>query len=232
MSLLLSLLVVLTVSNADSQTPPLWGHTSERRASSQQRGPEAYSTPKITQLHVPHCSQKKSPIHPRAVRHPLPKHLYLRLVGGGPGRDPGGHAEGRKEFSSFSRPLLCGERGLDPELAFSPCQEDALAALGSIERETRWPTRMGTPGPRPSLLSGCQPLALSCTIPSKAIGSPLGLTLLPLPDPAPRGRAPACLVLTPDPLTPALALAGRRALLNLQRYLLSWGDLRSGELEK
>ena len=48
----------------------------------------------------------------------------------------------------------------------------------------------------------------------------------------PRQELPACLVLTPDPLTPALALAGRRALLNLQRYLLSWGDLRPGELEK
>ncbi|CAI9154820.1 unnamed protein product [Rangifer tarandus platyrhynchus] len=47
-----------------------------------------------------------------------------------------------------------------------------------------------------------------------------------------RQELPACLVLTPDPLTPALALAGRRALLNLQRYLLSWGDLRPGELEK
>lgn len=36
--------------------------------------------------------------------------------------------------------------------------------------------------------------------------------------------------LTPGPLTPALA--GKQALLNLQRYLLSWGDLCPGELEK
>lgn len=38
--------------------------------------------------------------------------------------------------------------------------------------------------------------------------------------------------MTPGPLTPALALAGRRALLNLQRYLLSQGDLCPRELEK
>ena len=74
--------------------------------------------------------------------------------------------------------------------------------------------------------------ALPCTIP-RSFGQPLGPTPLPLPAPGhPRQELPACLVLTPDPLTPALALAGRRALLNLQRYLLSWGDLRPGELEK
>lgn len=80
---------------------------------------------------------------------------------------------------------------------------------------------------RPSLVSGLkQPLALSGPIP-RPFGQLLGPTPLSL---RPRQELPACVGLTPGPLTPALA--GKQALLNLQRYLLSWGDLCPGELEK
>ena len=64
------------------------------------------------------------------------------------------------------------------------------------------------------------------------LGSSLGLPLCHSRPRPPRQELPACWLLTPSPLTPVLALAGRWTLLNLQRYLLSWGDLRPGELEK
>lgn len=73
-----------------------------------------------------------------------------------------------------------------------------------------------------------QPLALSSLIP-RPFEQFLGPTPLIL---RPRQELPACLELTPGPLTPAPALAGKQALLNFQRYLLSWGDLCPGELEK
>lgn len=70
--------------------------------------------------------------------------------------------------------------------------------------------------PRPSLLSGLrQPLFLSSPIP-RPFGQLPGPTALSLRS---RQEFPACLGLTPGPLTPALA--GKQALLNLQRYLLS-----------
>ena len=90
----------------------------------------------------------------------------------------------------------------------------------------------GNAGPRPSLLSGCQPPRPSHAPFQGHFSSPWAYpSATPSPQ-RPRQELPACLVLTHDPLTPALALTGRRALLNFQRYLLSWGDLRPGELEK
>lgn len=71
----------------------------------------------------------------------------------------------------------------------------------------------------------------SSTIP-RPFGQLLGPTPLPLLVQTAQAGAPSLPGLTPSPLTPALALAGRRALLNLQRYLLSWSDLRPRELEK
>lgn len=64
------------------------------------------------------------------------------------------------------------------------------------------------------------------------LGSSLGPPLCHSQPRPPRQELPACLGITPGPLTPALALAGGQALLNLQCYLLSWGDLRPRELEK
>lgn len=64
-------------------------------------------------------------------------------------------------------------------------------------------------------------------------GSPLGSYPSATPRPRhPRQELPACLVLTPDPLTPALAWRAGGHCSTFRRYLLSWGDLRSGELEK
>lgn len=77
-------------------------------------------------------------------------------------------------------------------------------------------------------------------------GTPFrGPCALPGPTPRPSGQLPGptfCHAqprppgrsspLTPGPLTPALAPAGGQALLNLQCYLLSWGDLCPQELEK
>ena len=92
-----------------------------------------------------------------------------------------------------------------------------------------WFTAGKTLPPWPSLLSGLkQPLALSSPIPRpfRQLLGPICLSLRP------RQELPACLGLTPGPLTPALALADKQALLNLQHYLLSWGDLCPGEQEK
>lgn len=129
-------------------------------------------------------------------------------------------------FTASLRPRV----GLDPGLTFHPAGRVLSLARCHRREGGRWPTldlNLGSP----------RWVASSLPLHSRApflghLGSSLGPRSHHSWPRPPRQELPACLGLTPDPLTPALALVGRRALLNLRCYLLSWGDLRPGELEK
>lgn len=139
-----------------------------------------------------------------------------------------GAVQRERNFFLLPKSPACPAGGLGPGLPFPPGQWEAFAAPGS-QLATCMAILDLKGCPRPSLLRGLEPpLALSGPIP-RPFGQLLGPTSLSL---RPRQELPACLGLTPGPLTPALALADEQALLNLQHYLLSWGDLCPGEREK
>lgn len=161
------------------------------------------------------------------------KKLFLRLGVGVSSQTPLGAMREREGTSPplLPSPYFVLRVGLDPDF-FHPGRRMLLLLLVRRWENGPWPVLDLNAGP-----SGLTaPLALCSPIPR-----PLGQLLGPTPHPSPlchsrpgplRQELPACLGITPGPLTPALALAGRQALLNLQRYLLSWGDLRPRELEK
>lgn len=214
MSLLLSLLVVLTVSNADSQTLTALGHTSERRASSQYKEAQRPTAhPRSHSFMFPTVLKRKALIQAPSELFviPLPKHLYLRLVGGGPGRTQGAMQKGGRSSPLLAGPC-CVVRGVwTQSLLFHPARRMPSRPL--VHREgDEMAHQDGNAGPRPSLLSGCQPPWPSPAPFQGHFGSPLGLPFCHSQTPAPQAGAPSLPGADPRPTDPSPGPGGQAGI--------------------
>lgn len=150
---------------------------------------------------------------------PLPKHLYLRLVGGGPGRTGVGRGRSgmqkRGRSSSLSAGPCCAVRGVwTQSLLFHPARRMPSRPLVHGEGD-EMAHQDGNAGPRPSLLSGCQPPRPSHAPFQGHFSSPLDLPLCHSQPPEPQAGAPSLPGADPRPTDPSPGPDGQAGIAQL-----------------